>query len=72
MKVSELIERLQQEDPEADVHFSYNYGDHWRTMVAPKVRTVEEAAIEWSDYHRMPKQIDSDDDEPFNPVVVLS
>lgn len=55
MKVSELIEQLQYMDQDAEVHFAYNYGDHWRTEVAPAVRAVSEGVVEYSDYHRMDK-----------------
>ena len=63
MKVQELIELLQMEDPDAEVHFSYNYGDHWRTQVAPKVSSVEPGFVAYSDYHRMPKVYEPDYDE---------
>jgi hypothetical protein len=63
MKVSELIELLQMENPDAEVHFQYNYGDHWRTQVAPKVRDVEQGFVAYSDYHRMPKVYEPDYDE---------
>lgn len=63
MKVAELIELLQMEDQNADVHFSYNYGDHWRTQVAPKVDSVETGYVVHSDYHRMPKVWEPDYDE---------
>jgi hypothetical protein len=82
MKVSELIELLQSENPEAEVHFSYNYGDHWRTQVAPTVDRVDVGYVKYSDYHRMDKVVDQDDfdydedtGEPViegNEVVVLS
>jgi hypothetical protein len=62
MKVRDLIESLGHMDPEADVHFSYNYGDHWRTHVAPKVRQVFEGAVEFSDYHRMDRLVEEEDD----------
>ena len=42
MQVFQLIERLMDLDPNAEVHFSYNYGDHWRTEVAPVVGEVRE------------------------------
>lgn len=61
MKVAELIEQLQDMDPDADVHFSYNYGDHWRTQVAPTIDRVDEGYVEHSDYHRMAKVLDMDD-----------
>jgi hypothetical protein len=62
MKVSELIELLQMESPDAEVHFSYNYGDHWRTQVAPTVDSVETGFVKYSDYHRMHKVTEDDDD----------
>jgi hypothetical protein len=81
MNVRDLIECLEGMDPEAEVHFSYNYGDHWRTQVAPTVDRVEEGYVGYSDYHRMDKVLDEEDvypDEDYgNPsenakkVVVL-
>jgi hypothetical protein len=72
MKVKELIENLEQFDEDIDVHFVYDYGDHWHTTVAPLVRNVEEGRIHQSDYHRMPKEIEEDNPQ-FDqaPVVVL-
>lgn len=66
MLVSQLIEQLQDMPQDAEVHFTYNYGDHWRTQVAPKARSVYTSAVEYSDYHRMPKLVDEDydSDEP--------
>jgi hypothetical protein len=61
MKVAELIEQLKYLDQEADVHFSYNYGDHWRTEVAPQVTQVNEGAVVYSEYHRMDKMLDDED-----------
>ena len=61
MKVWELQEMLKYVDKDADVHFTYNYGDHWRTQVAPKVRDVSEGAVTYSDYHRMDKMLDDED-----------
>jgi hypothetical protein len=61
MKVKDLIEQLGFQDPEAEVHFSYNYGDHWRSQVAPKVSQVFEGVVEFSEYHRMDKLVDEED-----------
>jgi hypothetical protein len=55
MQVKDLIELLAGYDPEAEVHFTYNYGDHWRTQVAPKIRDVDVGYVKFSDYHRMDK-----------------
>ena len=61
MKVSELVEMLGYMDQEAEVHFSYNYGDHWRTQVAPKVDNVEQGVVEYSSYHSMDKMVEDED-----------
>lgn len=62
LTVAELIEELKYMDQDAEVHFSYNYGDHWRTQVAPVVRSVSEGFVVDSDYHRMPKLVEDDED----------
>jgi len=84
MTVEELINTLQFMDMNAEVHFAYNYGDHWRTEVAPKVDRVDEGAVVYSEYHRMDKIAEHDDsdfdeetgeervDETLRRVVVLS
>jgi hypothetical protein len=61
MNVKDLIEQLSYLDQEAEVHFSYGYGDHWHTTVAPKVSEVSEGVVEYSDYHRMDKLVDEED-----------
>jgi len=84
MLVKELIESLKYMDQDAEVHFSYCYGDHWRTEVAPKVDRVDEGVVEFSDYHRMDRIVENDDsdfdeetgeeivNETLSRVVVLS
>jgi len=62
LTVKELIEQLSYMDQDAYVHFSYNYGDHWRTQVAPVVSNVSEGIVEHSDYHRMDKLVEDDED----------
>ena len=66
MQVYQLIEQLEYLDPNAEVHFSYNYGDHWRTEVAPVVREVNEGVVEFSEYHRMDKMVDDEDFDEDN------
>jgi len=53
-------------DKDAEVHFSYNYGDHWRTEVAPAVGRIDEGAVVYSDYHRMDKLVENDDESEFD------
>ena len=62
MKVSQLIEQLGYMDQDAEVHFQYNYGDHWRTQVAPEVRGCDVGYVKFSDYHRMHKVTEDDED----------
>jgi hypothetical protein len=62
MLVKELIESLKYMDQDAEVHFAYNYGDHWRTEVAPKVSQVSEGVVEYSEYHRMDKLVEDEED----------
>jgi len=61
MKVSELIEILGRYNQDVEVHFSYNYGDHWRTEVAPAICQVHDGVVEYSEYHRMDKMVDDED-----------
>ena len=61
MQVFQLIEQLMDLDPNAEVHFSYNYGDHWRTEVAPKVGSVLEGMVKYSEYHSMDRLLDEDE-----------
>ena len=79
MQVKELIEALQGMDGDLEVHFSYCYGDHWRTEVAPKVSSIDMGIVAYSEYHRMDKVIDVDygDEESADectgkPVCVLA
>jgi len=76
MLVKELIDQLSDMNPDAEVHFSYSYNDYWRTQVAPKVSSIETGFVVHSEYHRLPKLIDLDneDNEDNNEkeVVVLS
>jgi len=66
MQVYQLIEQLEYLDPNAEVHYAYNYGDHWRTEVAPKVDRVDTGAVVYSDYHRMDKMVENEYDTEFD------
>jgi hypothetical protein len=74
MKVRELINELEEiEDDQLPVHFAYQYGDHWRTVVAPEVTTVEEGRVTHSGYHNMDKQVDEEDkgyDQATEVVII--
>jgi hypothetical protein len=70
MTVAELIEYLQEEDQTLEVKFSYNSGDYWRTQIAKDIETVETGLVEYSDYHRMDKVVENDEDGTL--VLLLS
>lgn len=60
MNVQELINQLQNMDPDAEVMFQYNYGDYWRTEVAAEVKGVRMDEVVYSNYHQMHKVVEED------------
>jgi hypothetical protein len=70
MTVAELIEYLQEQDQTLEVKFSYPSGDYWRTQLAKDIEEVETGLVEYSDYHRMDKVVDNDEDGTL--VLLLS
>lgn len=74
MKVRDLIRELEAFDDEVEVHFSYSYGDHWRSVVAPKCNNVDLGAVIYSQYHSMSVVIDEEDTrfKEAREVVVIS
>lgn len=71
MQVRDLIEQLQLMNPEAEVHFAYNYGDHWNTEVAPEVNEVIEGYVVDSAYHNMPKVVEEGEEDNSELVVII-
>ena len=72
MTVKELMETLEDFDPNMEVKFAYNYGDYWGTEVASNVRNVDEGQIRYSEYHRMDKVTDLEDEyNSIKTVVIL-
>ena len=63
MKVGELIAALEDFDANDEVHFSYNYGDYGRTMVAPSVESVDQLSVIHSSYHNTYRLADEDEEE---------
>ena len=71
--VSELISMLQDlGDPDKEVYFSYNYGDHWNSMVAQPVTGLQISNIKYSDYHRMMAMALDEDKEDNQADIVES
>ena len=72
MKVSELIERLQNLDPDMDVMFEHPSHDHWRTVLASEVSQVSENTVRYAEYHRQHVLAEGrDDDESCKEVVLI-
>lgn len=74
MKVRDLIRELEAFDDEVEVHFSYSYGDHWRSVVALKCNKVDLGMVVYSEYHLMPLVVDEEDTrfKDAKEVVVIS
>ncbi len=70
MTVKELIESLEGFDPNMEVKFAYNYGDYWGTEVASNVGRIDEGQVRYSDYHRMDKVVDDEDDNMKTVVII--
>ena len=72
MTVGDLKRELEEHDDDMPVHFAYNYGDHWRTEVAPEVTSVDTDRVVYSSYHNVDKiDTSDDDDDDSNKVLVL-
>lgn len=63
MRVKDLIDELENFDPESEVVFSYNYGDYWNTTVAAPAEYIDEGTVVFSEYHRQDKVVEMADDE---------
>ena len=76
MKVSELIERLENLDPDMDVMFEHPSHDHWRTVLASDILRVEENTVRYAEYHRqhvLAEGYDEDEEasDPRKEVVLI-
>ena len=76
MKVSELIERLQNLDPDMEVMFEHPAHDHWRTVLASEVSQVSENTVRYAEYHRqhvLAEGYDEDEEasDPRKEVVLI-
>lgn len=75
--IQELTELMSSDESlgECPIHFQYNYGDYWKTQVAPEVDHVEESSVVYSGYHQMPKIHEeggkSSDRKEITRVIVL-
>lgn len=75
MRVQDLIDELETFDPNAEVVFSYGYGDYWSTTVAATPERVSEGHVVYSAYHQQDKVVELDEDEMDSDgrlVVIIS
>jgi hypothetical protein len=71
MTVKELMNTLEDFDPNMEVKFAYNFGDYWGTEVANNVTEIDEGQVRYSDYHRMDKVVDDENDEEYYTKTVV-
>jgi hypothetical protein len=64
MIVKDLIKMLKNEDPNAEVMIEQPSHDHWHSMLAAEVSSVETKTIRDSEYHSSNKIV-SDDPEKY-------
>ncbi|MBM4179630.1 MAG: hypothetical protein FJ211_09925 [Ignavibacteria bacterium] len=77
MRVKDLIEELENFDPDSEVVFSYDYGDYWDTIVAAPAERIDQGFVTYSAYHQQDKVVEMRDDEmdsdgPVRNVVIIS
>ena len=72
MTVRDLKEMLEDQDDSMEVHIAYNYGDYWKTEVAPKASDADTRMVRYSDYHRMDKIDEDGDEDNSREVFVIS
>jgi len=63
MRVQDLIDALEDMDPNSEVVFSYGYGDYWSTAVASAVESIKQGFVTYSAYHQQDKIVEMNDDE---------
>lgn len=66
MNVADLIEELSTLDPDMEVCFTYDYGDHCHHIVAAPVRRVEIIEVKPSAYTQTDCVIEEDDSDEFD------
>ena len=71
MIVDELIQELQNLDPNAEIRFEADTHDHWRTVIAKPIRWIDEVGIKHSDYHNADTIIDEEDEDVNADLVYV-
>ena len=63
MTAQELIEILQDLDPETKIYVQHRAGDYWKTKLASLVEDGNLGYITYSSYHNQNKVMEDEDDE---------
>ena len=74
MTAQELIEILQDLDPETEIYVQHTAGDYWRTKLASPIENGDYGKVTYSSYHNQHKVSDEDyddDDDDDTPEVFI-
>ena len=76
MTAQELIEILQDLDPETEIYVQHTAGDYWRTKLASPIENGDYGKVTYSSYHNQHKVSDGDyeseyDDDDTPEVFIL-
>ena len=63
MTAQELIEILQDLDPETEIYVQHRAGDYWKTKLASLVEDGDFGHITYSSYHNQHKVVEDEGDE---------
>lgn len=63
----ELDELIARGEGDMQVGFAYNYGDYWRTTVVQGINNLALVTVTHSEYHRMDKVVDNDEEFDGEP-----
>lgn len=78
MTAQELIEILQDLDPETEIYVQHTAGDYWKTQLASPIRDGDFGRIENSEYHRQSRVVDEepsdegDEDDDRKEVFLIT
>lgn len=59
----DVLARLKEDGyGDCEVHIRYQYGDYWKTVVAPETENVMVKHVVWSEYHSMHRLVRDEDE----------
>lgn len=71
MTAQELIEILQDLDPETEIYVQHTAGDYWKTQLASEVENGDFGHINHSSYHNQNKVVEEGEEEDDTKEVFL-